>query len=107
MGVTVSEQTQERLVELHKLRSQIDEEIRGLEKAIVRITVARTKAAAQGAKMRKARRRPIAECGTPSGYYRHRRTLNEPACEECKAAHRIAEAVRLQRKRAARTGEEP
>lgn len=31
--------------------------------------------------------RPPAECGTDGGYYRHRRQLNEPACDPCKAAH--------------------
>jgi len=30
--------------------------------------------------------RPPAECGTDSGYYRHRRR-NEDACDACKAAH--------------------
>jgi hypothetical protein len=28
-----------------------------------------------------------AQCGTDSGYYRHRRKLNEEPCDACKAAH--------------------
>jgi hypothetical protein len=99
MAVTISEQAQGRLVELHKLRSQIDEEIKALEKAVIRVTVARDKAASQGARVRRVRHRPVAECGTDGGYYRHRRTLREPACEECKAAHRIAEQIRALRRR--------
>ncbi len=51
------------------------------------------------------RRAPVAECGTESGYYRHRR-LNEPTCAACKAAHTAAEAdrqVKANRQRVAKT----
>ena len=56
-----------------------------------------------GYDMRRARRgrAPIAECGTDSGYYRHLRTLGEPACEDCRAAHNTASATRYRRKKAA------
>lgn len=35
-----------------------------------------------------------AACGTDGGYYRHTRTLKEPACHECRAAHATQEARR-------------
>lgn len=41
--------------------------------------------------------RPAALCGTDSGYYRHRRTLKEPACQECLDAHREYEEARKAR----------
>jgi hypothetical protein len=91
--------TEQRLIELHKLRDQIDAEIRGIEDALVRATVAREKAAEARIGKRRDRRQRVAECGTPSGYYRHRRTLNEPACEPCKLAHRVAEQIRVRRRR--------
>ena len=34
-------------------------------------------------------------CGTDSGYFHHRRQLNEAACAECKAAHATAERLRV------------
>lgn len=37
-------------------------------------------------------RRP-AECGTDSGYYRHRRQLKDEPCDDCRRAH--AEATRV------------
>lgn len=46
---------------------------------------------------------PVAVCGTDAGYYRHRRTNNEDACDACKAAHRDAEATRKKRRRLARS----
>lgn len=91
--------TEKRLVELHQLRDKIDVEIAALERAIVRAEVARAKAIRNGAQMRRTRRQAVAECGTPSGYYRHRRTLKEPACDACKIAHRVAEAMRVQKNR--------
>jgi hypothetical protein len=33
------------------------------------------------------RRQSLARCGTDAGYYRHLRTLGEPACGACKEAH--------------------
>lgn len=39
-------------------------------------------------------RRPIALCGTEGGYYRHIRTIGEPACDTCKKAHNAAELDR-------------
>lgn len=44
------------------------------------------------------RPRPVAVCGTPSGYQRHRR-LNEKACRAC--LHAIAEVRRAERARQA------
>lgn len=41
-----------------------------------------------------------ADCGTDAGYYRHRRTLKEPACDACKTAH--SAALKDLRKRKAR-----
>jgi len=46
--------------------------------------------------------RPVALCGTSAGYYRHIRTLSEPACEDCKDAHRVAERLRAAEVRAAK-----
>lgn len=40
------------------------------------------------------RRRDIAACGTDAGYYRHLRSLQEPACQACKTAHSQANAGR-------------
>lgn len=37
-------------------------------------------------------------CGTQAGYYRHKRKLNEPACEECRAANAAAERARYARR---------
>lgn len=31
--------------------------------------------------------KPIAQCGTDGGYYRHRRITNTEPCEPCKRAH--------------------
>lgn len=39
--------------------------------------------------LRQYRRRPVAECGTTGGYYRHR-DAGEAACAACKAAHAAA-----------------
>lgn len=33
------------------------------------------------------RHRSVAKCGTDAGYYRHLRTLREPACQMCREAH--------------------
>lgn len=93
------EATQARLVHLHQLRDKIDEEIAALEGAIVRASKAREQAMRMRGKERRPRRRATALCGTDGGYYRHRRTLNEPACDECKLAHRVAEQIRVAKKR--------
>lgn len=37
-------------------------------------------------------------CGTVAGYYRHKRKLDEPACEECRAANAAAERARYARR---------
>lgn len=73
-----------RLDRLRELRRKVDEEI-----------------------LRELNARPhrkAAECGTDSGYYRHRRALHEPACDDCKAAHRAAENARYWRRRRSQTG---
>lgn len=43
---------------------------------------------------------PHPACGTESGYYRHRRQLDESACGECLTAHRVAERARSRRRQA-------
>jgi hypothetical protein len=48
--------------------------------------------------------RRVAECGTDAGYYRHRRTLNEPACPACLDAHNAAARMRAATKSARPTG---
>lgn len=35
-------------------------------------------------------RKVTAVCGTESGYQRHRKAFNEPACDACRAAHSAA-----------------
>lgn len=40
------------------------------------------------------KRAKVAKCGTESGYHRHRRSLKEEACEECREAHSIYESRR-------------
>jgi hypothetical protein len=42
----------------------------------------------------KQKRRRVAACGTESGYTRHLRTLKEPACAACLAAHSAANQKR-------------
>ena len=71
-----------RLVELTALRARIDAEIATLEAAL------------EPSRKRGVPRRPPAKCGTDGGYYRHVRTLREPACRECLDAHRDYEARR-------------
>ena len=34
--------------------------------------------------------RPVAVCGTDSGYYRHLRQTATPPCDACRAAHAVA-----------------
>lgn len=43
-----------------------------------------------------------ADCGTDAGYYRHKRSLREDACDACKAAHSAAEKRRKDARRAMR-----
>jgi len=90
----------DRIARLVELRAKIDAEIDQIE-AEIRAEIAataRAKAAARSAG-RRVRRRPEALCGTDGGYYRHRRTLGENACDACKLAHRVAEAERVARNR--------
>jgi hypothetical protein len=47
--------------------------------------------------------KPPAKCGTDAGYYRHRKVLGEPACEDCKAAHN--DATKRRNARARRYGD--
>lgn len=44
--------------------------------------------------------RPAPKCGTDSGYYHHRRKLNEAACTDCRVAHAEAERERRLLRRA-------
>jgi hypothetical protein len=92
----------ERIRQLVALRNKIDAE---LEQIRARVAAeaeaqhrAREKALDAGVGLH---RRKVAQCGTDSGYYRHRRRRHEPACEACLLAHRVAESVRAARKRAA------
>lgn len=48
---------------------------------------------------RNRKRRRVAICGTDSGYYRHLRKFNEPACVDCLDAHRLARQEREIRRR--------
>jgi hypothetical protein len=73
--------------EIDQIAAEIDDEIAAMRRA---------KKAAMLAKI-PAPRRQAAECGTDGGYYRHRRTLGEEACDACKLAHRVYEAQRRQR----------
>jgi hypothetical protein len=70
--------------EIEQVAHEIESEVRAMRKA---------KAAARLAKVQ-VPKRPVAECGTDGGYYRHRRTLGEEACDACKLAHRVYEAER-------------
>ena len=49
--------------------------------------------------MRRPEGRPVALCGTEGGYYRHVRTLRQPACTACKLAHSAAERERSERRK--------
>ena len=51
---------------------------------------------------REIRRAAVAECGTDSGYYRHRAD-GEDACPACKAAHTAAQTTRAAARRAPST----
>lgn len=86
-----------RLDQLYELRAKVDAQI-GAE--VRRLEVA---AADAKARLRRTRgRAPIARCGTDSGYYHHRRILNENACEDCKQAHSAAETLRKKRRQVRR-----
>lgn len=77
----------ERLAHLYKLRAHIEEEIHDIEKAMeAEMDMVR--------RAREAHRFKAPDCGTDGGYYRHLRTLKEPACQGCLAAHRQAERKR-------------
>lgn len=85
--------------DLYALRAKIANEIAGIEAQIDEEIRAMRRASEAARKQRvKVARRPRAECGTDGGYYRHRRTLKEPACEACKLAHRVAERERAERR---------
>lgn len=93
--MTRLEDRRARVAKLYELRHKIDSEIEMIEQEVEGELAAmqRARNAARLAKV-KVRRRRTAECGTEGGYYRHRRTLKEPACDACKLAHRVAEALR-------------
>ena len=76
-----------KITALWELRARIDARIRAAEQML-------------NAKMQApAGVRGAAQCGTDSGYYRHRRTLHEPACDACRMAHAAAEKRRRNRTR--------
>lgn len=76
-----------RLARLLALQRRTEAEIARLEARLSRVKQKRARRYTQHAK-----------CGTDGGYYRHLRTTHTAPCEDCKAAHRIAERVRrLQR----------
>lgn len=91
----------ERVARLVELSQRIAEEIADIEREIQAEmnATSRAKNAARAANLRIPRRK-VALCGTDGGYYRHRRTLKEPACDACKLAHRVSEALRQQEARA-------
>lgn len=81
-----------RLDDLYALRQRLDTQIAAeVERLEEQAQIAREK-------LNGIERRGWAACGTDGGYYRHRRTLKEPACTDCKAAHRVAEAARQARR---------
>lgn len=84
-----------KLIKLYRLRVKVETEIAVLEGQIAaeEDAMRRAKGAAKVAGVR-TKRRQTALCGTDGGYYRHRRTLKERACEACKLAHRVAERNR-------------
>lgn len=86
---------QKRFVKLQTLRKNIDTELLVLTDEIENI--GSTPAA------RRRSRYDVPECGTESGYHRHRR-LGE-SCEECKQAHRDHERVAAARRKLRRLAE--
>ncbi len=77
-----------RLARLLALRERIEREIKQVESRI------------DSTVRRRRPRRERAKCGTDGGYYRHLRTTHTHPCEDCKAAHRVAERVRRIQRRA-------
>lgn len=81
----------QRLADLRVLQAKIDDEIKWL----------------QGTITGNRRRLTVSLCGTDSGYYRHVRgnktTPRSKPCLPCKAAHRVAERERAQRRKEATT----
>ncbi len=90
----------ERLATLHQLRAKVDAEIVAIERALS-VEQERARRLAREETLRRKVSRKVALCGTPSGYYRHRRALAEPACEDCLRAHRQAERERAKRRKEA------
>lgn len=88
-----------RVSKLIALRARINEELATIEEEI-RLELEATKRARAAAMLAnvKVDRRTRAVCGSDAGYYRHLRTLKEPACDACKLAHRVYEAERAARK---------
>lgn len=90
-----------RVQDLYDLRRKLSAEIAKIEAEVAAEiqAIRRAKEAARATERRIIfRRRPEAVCGTNGGYYRHRRKLNEDACEACKLAHRVYESERVSRK---------
>lgn len=87
-----------RLESLYDLRRKVNAEIDQIA-AEIDAEIAAMRKARNAARLAKVPlpKRGRAECGTDSGYYRHRKTLKEPACDACKLAHRVYEAQRRQR----------
>ena len=91
-----------RVERLLDLRKRIDAEIDQIEQEIEDEIAAMRRARLSAVKAKASiGRRRVAECGTDGGYYRHRRTLGEDACEACKLAHRVAESERRARREVA------
>lgn len=86
-----------RVEKLYALKRQVESEIKMIEQEIDQEIHAMKRARkAAAAKQIVVPRKRIALCGTDGGYFRHRRTLKEDACEACKLAHRVAEQIRRQ-----------
>lgn len=84
-----------RVAKLRNLQAAIDAELANLVAAAALVSVN------ERARLRRESRANwgSAKCGTDGGYYRHRRSLREDPCDDCRAAHAAAEKARSQRKR--------
>jgi hypothetical protein len=88
-----------RLDDLHAQRAAIDADI-AVEVALLEAEAQHQRDRLRAIVMSQGRRLTVvAKCGTDAGYYRHIRTLREPACEGCLLAHRRYERQRSARKR--------
>lgn len=90
MSIPPKRSRAERLMQLYRLRAQVEEEIAFLERDLAREkdAIERAREAARANRL----------CGTDGGYYHHRRIQKNDACTACKQAHAAAEADRKRRR---------